>query len=154
MRGTTKVVLLALSVAIASVAAQASAAGHGPTDVRCSWQAATQSTWFSVDGSRAGPVKCSAPFGTGRYRASYQDRVTPPTASETARPILSFQTGTVAGRFRISGTFSPRPYHYHGSFRISGGTGQYEHLTGTLHMSCTIRTTQETCRATGSLTGI
>jgi hypothetical protein len=154
MRGTTKLVLLALSVAIASVAAQASAAGHAPTSVRCSWQAPTQGTWYSVDGTRAGPVTCSAPLGTGRYHARYRDRVTPPTASETASPRLSFQAGTVEGRCRISGTFLPRPYHYHGIMHVSGGTGRFEHVTGTLRLSCTVRVSQETCRAIGSLTGI
>ena len=154
MRPARKIVLVGLLIAVASLAAQASAATHGGTSVRCSWRAPTQGTWYSVDGTRAGPVKCSAPLGTGRYRARYRDRVTPPTASETAWPSLSFQPGTFRGSFRVSATFSPQPYHYHGVLRISGGTGQYKHVAGTLHLSCTVRVSQETCRASGTLAGI
>jgi hypothetical protein len=153
MRTATKAVLVGLLTVVAPAAAEASPPHQG-TSVRCSWRAPSQATWFSVDGTRAGPVKCNAPLGTGRYRARYRDRVTPPTASETASPRLSFQGGTFAGSFRLSGTFSPAPYHYHGVLRVSGGTGRYRHVAGTLRLSCTIRVAQETCRASGTLTGI
>jgi len=151
---TRKVVLVAVLTAVASVVGPASAAAPAGISVQCSWHAPTQGSHYSVDGTRAGPITCGTPLGTGRYRARYRDRLTPPTASEAASPRLSFQTGTVHGSFRVSGTFSSQPYHYHGTFHTSGGTGQFKHVAGTLQVSCTIRTTDETCRASGRLAGI
>jgi hypothetical protein len=154
MRAARKVVLVCLLGALAPVAAQAAASAPGGTSVRCSWQAPTQGTWYSVDGTRAGPVNCNAPLGNGRYHARYRDRVTPPTATETALSRLSLRTGTLVGSVRISGTFLPQPYHYRGVLRITGGTRGYADVAGTLQLRCTVRVSQETCRAFGTLTGI
>jgi hypothetical protein len=119
--------------------------------VRCTWRTVVTDRWFSVQGTRAGTLSCRAPLGAGRFTARYSDHVDPPTASETATPQLVFPTGVLHGSSHVSGVFQAQ--HYRGVFRVTGGTGRFSHAAGTLQLRCTIRTTDETCHASGTLRG-
>jgi hypothetical protein len=149
---TKRLIVVGLLALVAS-AAGATAATQNGTFVRCSWHTHAQGYRYQVQGTAVGSVKCSRPFGTGRYSGRYRARVTPPTASETGSSKLSFKAGTVHGSYRISGRFSGST-HYPGVLRISGGTGRFKHATGTLKISCVVHIPTEACQGSGTLKGI
>jgi hypothetical protein len=142
-----------LLMAAASVVGQASAAAQPGTSVQCSWTTHPPG-WLSVQGPRVGSVTCSQPFGTGRYHGTHLARLTPPTWFENNSSKLSFKRGTVLGKYRIAGIWNPMSaQHVVGTFRITGGTGQFLHIAGTLHVRCTYAPANETCHASGPVTG-
>lgn len=156
MRATWRVVLVGLLAAVASVVGQASAASSAATSVRCSLHAHLRSG-LSDRGALVGSVGCGHRFGKGRYHGRYRDHVEPfsVTGSETGSSKLSFKAGTVRGTYAlppapISGTAA-----FHGTFHITGGTGRFKRVSGTLTMTCAHRIPLLTnCTLSGPVTGI
>ena len=154
MRATRKVMLLGLLTAVASVIGQASAASPAATSVQCAWHARTKGP-YRYKGTLAGSVRCSRPFGKGSYNERYRDNITPPTGSETGSSKLSFKAGTVRGTYMLPPAMISGTAHYPGTFRITGGSRQFKHVSGTLHMNCLhIVPPTEDCTASGTVTGI
>jgi hypothetical protein len=153
MRAAERLIFAGLLTVVMSVVGQASAATPAGTSVQCSWQAEAQGVAYRYEGTMLGSVKCSRPFGHGRYHSRYEAKITLPTVSEAGSSKLSFKTGTVRGNYQISGTWSGLT-HYPGKFHIMGGTGQFRHLAGTLRISCIVHVPFEACNASGTVTGI
>ena len=125
--------------------------------MRCSLHAQLKTGQISNKGALVGSVTCGHPFGKGGYHGHYRDYVIPSplTGSEAGSSKLSFKAGIVRatytiGQARLSGT-AP----YHGTFHISGGTGRFKHVSGTLKMTCAHRIPPLTdCTVSGPLSGI
>ena len=74
----------------------------------------------------------------------------PPTAGETTSLRLSFNLGTVRGRYQVSGVLETTKYY--GTLTITGGSGRYRHATGTMQLSCIATVPIVRCKAFGTLT--
>lgn len=154
MRATRNVVLLGLLTAVASVIGQASAASPAGTTVHCSWHAHTKGP-YRYKGTIVGSVVCSRPLGKGSYRERYRDNITLPTGSETGSSKLSFKAGSVRGTYVLPAATVSGTADYPGTFHITGGSGHFTHLSGTLHMRCHhLVPPTEDCTASGIVTGI
>jgi hypothetical protein len=155
MRATRKVVLLGVLTAVASVIGQASAASPAATSVQCSWHAHIKGQVYQYKGALVGSVTCGNPFGKGSYHGRYRDNITPPTGSETGSSKLSFNAGTVRGTYTLPPATISGTARYAGTFRVTGGTGRFKHVSGTLHMSCAhLVPPTEACTVSGTVTGI
>jgi hypothetical protein len=150
--------LLGTLIALASVIADASAVPQTGSRVRCSWRAVEQGVGRHLEGTMLGTARCNRSVGIGRFRARYVTKVTFPggrvTASETDHVKLSFKRGTMHGAYRISGLLSGHAHAYHGTFEITGGTGRFRGVTGTLKLACTDRPPDEACDASGTIAGM
>lgn len=157
MRATRKVVLVGLLAALASVIGQASAASPAATSVRCSVHAYLKSGQISDKGALVGSVTCGHPFGKGSYHGRYRDNVEPSpfTGSETGSSKFSFKAGTVRGTYTIGQAPISGTDPFHGTFHVTGGSGRFKHVSGTLNMTCTHRIPPLTsCTVSGPVTGI
>ena len=155
MRAVKAVALLALLTAAASVIGQASAVGLATTAVRCSLRSHLTAP-LAQTGALAGSVTCGHPFGKGSYHGRYRDNVAHwPTASETGSSKLSFKAGSVRGTYTLGPARVTGIAPYHATFHITGGTGQFKHVTGTLDMTCAHRIPPLTrCTMSGSVSGV
>jgi hypothetical protein len=138
MRGIRSLVLLGLLFVVAPVISQASAASPATASLRCSWHVYLKSGQISDHGAMVGSVKCGRPFGKGRYAGRYQDVVAPSpfVGSETGSSKLSFKAGTVRGTYTIGQAPISGPAPFDGTLHITGGTGRFKHVAGTLQMTC------------------
>jgi hypothetical protein len=143
--------LAGLLSAVVMVVAQASAATDGGRFVRCSWRV-SDGYPYRGQGIQTGHVTCGRPFGKGRYHGKYKDTVDPPTAGETTSVRISLKAGTVHGSYQVSGVLETTKYH--GTLTITGGTGRFRHVAGTMQLSCIATVPIVRCKAFGSLTGI
>jgi hypothetical protein len=104
-----------------------------------------------------GSVRCGHPFGKGSYHGRYRDNVTPSplTGSEAGSSKLSFKAGTVRGSYTIGQAPISGTAPYHGTFHMTGGTGRFKHVRGTLNMTCAHRIPPLTdCTLSGPVSGI
>jgi hypothetical protein len=157
MRATRKVVLLGVLAAAVSVVGQASAASSAATSVRCSLHASLKSGQISAQGALIGTVRCGDPLGKGSYHGRYRDLVVPSplSGSETGSSRLSFKAGTVRGTYKIGQALISGNAPYHGTFHVTGGTGRFKHVSGTLRMTCAHWIPPLTdCAVSGPVTGI
>lgn len=76
----------------------------------------------------------------------------PPTAGETTSVRLSFKAGTVRGSYQLSGVLETTKYR--GTLTLTGGTGRFRHVTGTMQLSCTATVPIVRCKASDTLAGI
>ena len=150
--------LLGTLTALAPVIGEASAVTQAGVRIHCSWRGVQQGVGRQNDGTRLGTVRCNRHVGKGQFRAHYATKVTFPggrvTAGETAHAKLSFKKGTVHGAYHISGRLSGRVHAYHGVFDITGGTGRFRGVTGTLELACTDNPPDEACDASGVVAGL
>ena len=152
MRATKTVIVIGLLSAVASIIGPASAAAPARVSVRCSFKLHDASSIYKVQGTyRGGSATCSKPLGKGKYSGAYHDMVAQ-TSSERGTSKLSFKTGTIHGKYKISGLFIKR--RYNGQLHITGGTGQFKNARGTLTLRCTKDPPDGSCMANGSLGGI
>lgn len=157
MRATSAVFLLGLLTAVACGLGQVSAAGPATTPVRCSLRAYVADGQISNQGALVGSVRCGRPFGKGGYHGRYRDSVTPSpfTGSETGSSRLSFRAGTVRGTYSIDRAPIGGTAPFHGTFHVTGGTGRFRHLSGTLNMTCVHHVPPLTdCAVSGPVAGI
>lgn len=143
-------------MAAATAVGQASAVTPATTSVKCSWHAHIKGGIYVYKGTLDGSVTCSRPFGTGGYNERYHDHIIPPTAaSETGSSKLSFTAGAIHGTYVLSPATIAGTARYQGTFHITGGSGQFSHVRGTLHMSCAhIVPPTDSCTASGTVTGL
>jgi hypothetical protein len=155
MRTIRRTVALGVLTAAASVIGSASAATHA-TSVKCSWRAHIEGGIYHYRGAVVGTVTCSHPFGAGGYRERYQDNLLPPTAaSETGSSKLSLAAGVVRGTYELSRATAAGTARYQGTLHVTGGSGNFVHVRGTLHMSCAhIVPPTDNCTASGTVTGL
>jgi hypothetical protein len=156
MRTTRTVVLLGLLTAVASVIGQASAASPASSPVRCSLRAYVANGQISNQGAMVGSISCGRPFGKGSYHGRYRDHVMPSPfiGSETGSSKLSFKAGTVRGTYTIDRAPIAGTAPFHGTFHVTGGTGRFRHVGGTLSMTCVHHVPPLTdCTVSGPLTG-
>ncbi len=155
MRAIKAVALLALFAGAASVIGQASAAGSVTTSVRCSVRAQLTGP-LAETGALAGSVTCGHPLGKGSYHGRYRDNVAHwPIVSETGSSKLSFKAGSIRGTYTLGPALASGIAPYHATFQITGGTGRFKHVTGTLHMTCAHRVPPLThCTISGSVSGV
>lgn len=157
MRVTGKAMLDGFLVTLAALVGPAAAAAPSRTLVQCSWHAQNQNPFSDARGTQRGSVRCSDPLGKGGYRSRYRDTImftTPLTSSQKGSSNLVFKSGTVRGTYALRpGVFSGKT-HYHGTFHITGGTGEFKHARGTLHMTCTVHVPEQACTASGPVSGI
>jgi hypothetical protein len=75
--------------------------------------------------------------------------------SETGSSKLSFKAGTVRGAYTLSPALISGTSPYHATLHITGGTGRFKHLSGTLKMTCKHRIPPLTdCTMSGPVSGI
>lgn len=156
MRAARKVVLVGLLAVVACAIGQASAASSATTSVRCSLNAHLKSG-LSDRGALAGSVGCGHRFGKGSYQGRYREHVEPSslTGGETGSSKFSFNAGTVRGTYVLPPAPIAGTAAFHGTFHISGGTGRFKHVSGTLTMTCAHRIPLLTrCALSGPVTGI
>jgi hypothetical protein len=146
-----KVLLAGLLSAVTMVVAQASAATDGGKFVRCSWRV-SDGYPYRAQGTQVGRATCGRPLGKGRYHGKYKDTIDPPMGGETSSVKLSFKAGTVHGRYELSGVLVTTKYH--GTLTITGGTGRFRHIAGTMKLSCIATVPIVRCKASGTLAGI
>ena len=157
MRVIRQVVVLGSLVAVAAMIGQASAASSVATSALCSVHAGYQTGQVSDKGVMVGSVTCGRPLGNGSYRGRYRDNVNPSPFSgmETGSSKLSFKAGMVRGRYTINRAPISGTAPFHGTFHITGGTGRFKHVSGTLRMTCAHRIPPLTdCALSGPVTGI
>lgn len=156
VRPTKSVVFLALLTAAAYAVGQASAASPAKTFLRCSVHA-HMTAGISTSGTYVGSVRCGHRFGEGGYHGRYREKVepTPVIALETGSSKLSLKVGTVRGTYLLGPAPISGTEPFHGTFHITGGTGRFKHLNGTLNVTCAHRIPPLTdCTLSGSVTGI
>lgn len=146
-----KVVLAGLLSPVLMVVAQGSAATDTGRFVRCSWRV-SDGYPYRGQGTQVGHATCGKPLGNGRYHGKYKDTVDPPMAGETTSVRLSLKRGTVHGSYQLSGVLETTKYH--GTLTITGGTGRFRRVGGTMQLSCIATVPIIRCKASGTLTGI
>jgi hypothetical protein len=112
---------------------------------------------ISDKGALVGSVTCGHAFGKGSYHGRYRDSVTPSplTGSETGSSKLSFRAGTVRGAYTIRRAPISGTAPYRGTFHMTGGTGRFKHVSGTLNMTCAHRIPPlADCTVSGPVSGI
>jgi len=157
MRAVRVLVLPGLLMAAAATIGQASAASPAANLARCSVHAYVKDGQLSDTGALVGSVKCDHPFGNGTYYGRYRDAVTlsPVAGSETGSSKLSFKAGTVRGTYEIDRGAISGLARWHGTFHVTGGTGRFKHVSGTLNMTCAHRIPPLTdCEMSGPISGL
>jgi hypothetical protein len=157
MPATRKVVLFGVLAAVTSVIGQASAASPATTAVRCSWHTYLKNGQISDRGTIVGSVSCGDRFGKGSYNGRYRNKVNPYPfiGSETGSSRLTFMAGSVRGTYKVGPTAISGTAPYRGMFHITGGTGKFRHISGTLRLTCTHSIPPITdCTVAGPATGV
>jgi hypothetical protein len=157
MRRTRGVVLLGAIVAAATAIGQASAAAPTGRSARCSVHAELTSGQIAPHGGLVGSVRCGHPFGKGSFHGRYQDEVMPSPffGSETGSSRLSFKAGALRGTYTVDRAPISGTAPFHGTFLITGGSGQFRHVNGTLKMTCAHRIPVLTdCTLSGPVRGL
>lgn len=157
VRATRKVVLFGVLAAIVSVIGQASAASPAATSVRCSLHTHLKNGQISDTGAVVGSVTCGHPFGKGSYHGRYRDNVNPYPfiGSESGSSRLAFKAGIVRGTYKVGPASVSGTAPFHGTFHMTGGTGRFKHVAGTLKMTCTHEIPPITdCTFSGPATGV
>ena len=155
MRTMTVAALLGLLIAAAAANGQASSARPPKTSLRWDLKAHLTASLHQT-GGLAGSVRCGHAFGKGSYRGRYRDDVTHwPTVTETGTSKLTFKSGTIRGTYQIGPAPVARITPWHGKLHITGGTGRFKHVSGTLTLTCAHRIPPLThCTLSGSVSGI
>ena len=157
MRATRALVLVGLLTAVASLIGQASAATPATTSLRCSLHAQLKTGQLNRRGTLIGSVSCGRRLGKGVYSGRYRDNVTPSpfTGTETGSSRLAFKAGVVRGTYTITRAAIAGSAPFHGTLHITGGTGQFRHVNGTLKLICAHRIPPLTqCTASGPVSGL
>ncbi len=157
MRAIRTVTLLGLLTAVGSVVGQASAARPARTSVRCSLHASLKSGQISTEGALVGSVTCGRPLGKGSYHGRYRDSVTPSpfTGGETGSSRLTFKAGSIRGTYALGPVPLSGTAPYRTTFHMTGGTGRFKRVSGTLKMTCSHRIPPlSDCTLSGPVSGI
>jgi hypothetical protein len=142
------------------VVATASVAGAGsPTHVKFTCAVHLQTLAApGASGEDFGTVACAPIFGKGVQHDTVTVTPTSPTSGTGTGPFKAFfDTGTIRGTMRLTASATPAGLAtYTGTIKISGGTGAYKHVRGSVKAHCSSPDggTHTTCTSKGTVTGI
>ena len=153
----TKLVLMLSAIAVLAAFTVSSATGATrpkPKSAKCTYDLSTQGSPSptATSGKDLGYVKCGKPFGNGVQSDSFTARAHG-TNVTIGGPVKDFfDNGTVHGTYTLSGPATGTTFK--GSATITGGTGAYKHIKGSIkNLICTeASATQTHCTGTVSYT--
>ena len=121
------------AVAAGSGLPQAAASSTTPTTKKVTCSETIVATRAGGNNSETfGTVSCSAPFGEGARHDTSTFTTTSQTAGSFAGGLkLFFNTGTLRGRFTTTFEVAGQQVAYHGTLKITSGTGEFAGVTGT-----------------------
>jgi hypothetical protein len=111
-----------------------------------------------ASGEDFGTVACTPVFGEGVQHDTVTVTPTSPTTGTGTGPFKAFfDTGTIHGTMKLTASAAPAGVAtYTGTIKISGGTGAYKHVRGSIKAQCSSPDggTHTNCTSKGTVTGI
>lgn len=90
----------------------------------------------AIHGEDFGTLTCTRPFGAGvQHNISTLSPTSPTTGRLRGSSTLFFNTGTVRATFSLRYTISGSSIAYVGTARVSGGTGAYRGIGGSVKLA-------------------